>query len=83
MLGVVRSADIDTGGHNVDEVAGLGAEFVFGGDAGRPVGDERGGDAAFVVVVFEEAEGSVLGEGPAFAAEPVGVRLSGVAFRSA
>ena len=77
------AADIDAGGHDVDEVAGVGAEFVFGGDARRPMGDERGGNAAFVVVVFEEAEGCVLGEGPAFSAEPVGVGFGGVTLGAA
>ena len=44
LFGVLCPADIDTGCHEVDEVAGLVLEFVssFFGDAGRPVGDERG-----------------------------------------
>lgn len=33
LLRVVGATDIDTGGHDVDEVAGLGAKFIFGGDA--------------------------------------------------
>ncbi len=57
----------------------MGAEFVFGGDADWPMSDEWGGDAAFVVVMFEEAKGCVFGEGPAFSAEPIGVGFGGVA----
>lgn len=47
------------------------------------MGDEGSGDAALVVVVLEEAEWGVFREGPAFAAEPVGVGFGGVAFGSA
>jgi hypothetical protein len=49
------------------------AQFILRGDACRPMRDERCADAAFVVEVLEETEGCVFREGPAFAAEPVGV----------
>ncbi len=54
----------EEGGDDVDEMGGGAAEFAFILDAGGPVDDEGGADAAFVVPVFVELEGGVGGRGP-------------------
>lgn len=42
--------EIKTGGHDVDQLAGLGFQLAAagGGNSGGPMGDQRGGDASFV-----------------------------------
>lgn len=80
---IAGTTDIGAGRHDVDQVRGCVAEFVFGSDTCWPVCDERRGDAAFVVVVLVLAEGRVLQKGPAFAAEPVGGGLSRITLGAA
>src|SRR5207253_1867836 len=46
------SFEIDRGRHQVDQVARLAFKFAPAGDAGRPVRDERGRDAALVLPVL-------------------------------
>ena len=63
---VVGLGGLDEGGHEVDEVGRGRGRLVaaFGRDAGGPVDDEGGADAAFEAVVFVAAEGGVGGVGP-------------------
>ena len=72
--------DIQASGQEVDQMAGLPTQLVLAFDPGGPVGDERGSDAALMVVMFVATERRVLEERPALAAEPVRVRFRRVAF---
>ena len=67
LLRVGGAGGIDEGGHEVDEVGDLVAEFALGFDAGGPMDDEGGADAAFVIFAFVSAEGGVGESRPAFA----------------
>lgn len=67
----VSSRNIDTRGHNVDQVGWLRSQFVFSSDAGWPVGDQRRCNTSFMIVVLVESERRVLKERPAFTAEPI------------
>ena len=61
-------------------MAGLPTQLVLAFDPRGPVGDQRGSDAALMVVMFVATERRVLEERPALAAEPVRVRFRRVAF---
>ena len=67
-------AEVEASGHDVDEVGGLAGKGVLFGDSRRPMGDERGCDAAFVNPVFVFAEGGVGDVGPVFAVADFGFR---------
>ena len=75
-----RPGEVDAGRHEIDEVAGLLRQRAppRGGDRGGPVGDERRGDAALVVVVLIPAEGRVLQKRPALADKHGGLRVAGI-----
>lgn len=90
VFGVDGSGEVEAGGHDVDEVGGLMDERAVGGgcwggagasnsygDAFGPVGDEGGGDAAFVDPVFVFAEGGVGDVGPVFPVADFGFRWAG------
>ena len=59
-------------GDDVDEVSRSMPEFAFVLNAGGPVNDEGGADAAFVVPVFVELERGVGGGGPAGSEAEIG-----------
>lgn len=73
-----RAAQRDAGGHDVDQVARLVAEFSTCSDARGPVCDQRRADAPFVAVVLVEPKRRVAGIGPAAA---VAVICFGVSHR--
>ena len=60
---VLGAGDVPEGGGDVDDVADLISHARL--DDARPVSDERGADAAFVVGGLELAVGRVAGVGPA------------------
>ncbi len=72
--GVAATAHIEESREEIDDVADLVGEGVFG-DRSRPVGDERGCGSAFVHAGFVAPEWGVLGVSPAGA--DVGVILFG------
>ena len=77
-LRIVRLAKVDTGGHKVDEMAGLALEFsvAFFTDAAGPMGNERRADAALVHPMLVLAEWCVAGVGPGQPIAVVGVRAA-------
>src|SRR5438105_3507300 len=63
--GVLGRGGLQTGRHQIDEVADLLPQLAPRPDAGRPVNDQRRAHAALVAVVLVPTEGSVLGVAPA------------------
>ncbi len=69
---ISRAAKFGHGGHEIDDVANLIAQRTRVLDPVRPVGDERRGDAALVIVMLVHAERCVAGVGPAAAITDAG-----------
>ena len=55
--GILRPGDVDASGHDVDHVADLVTELPLGRHAGRPMDDQRRGDAPFMVEMLVAASG--------------------------
>ena len=56
---VFYTRQFTAGGHDVYNMTDLVAELATGGDAGRPVDNQRGGDAALIHPAFELAKWSI------------------------
>ncbi len=75
MGGVRGAGEVHAGGHDVDQLAGLRFEsaLAVGGDASRPVGDQRRGNAAFVGPMLVLAEWSATDIRPTAPVGDIGV----------
>ena len=76
LRGILGTREVDAGGHDVEDVAGLVVNRAGVRDLAGPVGDEGGADAALVGVVLVEGQRGVAGVGPG---APVAEHAAGAA----